>query len=387
MTQNAPDSSFLIPDGIQDPKFLASLLESVLKSVPDAMIVCDEKATILAFSNTAEALFGYKKEQVIGENVSLLMTTSDQSHHDDYIRNYLKTGERQIIGIGRIVEAKRSDGVSFPVELKIGEAELSGQRLFTGFLRDISERRANDHRMNSLQAELASFSRLSAVGTMASAMAHELNQPLTAIANYLEAADDLLVEPDENSLGVVRDALSAATQQSIRAGQIVRRLRDYVSRGELELRPARLDAIIQDAASLSKVGIKGPLARTILRLDETVQYVLADRLQLRQVFVNLIRNAMEALADTETPQIWIETERQGDLVEIKITDNGPGLSPDLEKSPFEAFQSTKDHGMGLGLSICQTILEAHGSTITFSNASTGGACFTFSIQIAPELEV
>ncbi|HBT36954.1 MAG TPA: PAS domain-containing sensor histidine kinase, partial [Hyphomonas sp.] len=155
----------------QDSDSLQSILRSILLSVPDAMIVIDDTGIIMAFSRAAENLFGYKSEDVVGTNIKCLMTQSDQTHHDQYIRNYLTTGERQIIGIGRIVEARLANGDSIPVELKIGEASIGGRKLFTGFIRDITEKQANMHRIGELQAELGNFSRLSAVGTMASAMA------------------------------------------------------------------------------------------------------------------------------------------------------------------------------------------------------------------------
>ena len=369
----------------QDSGSLQSILSSILQSVPDAMIVIDDRGIIMAFSRAAETLFGYKSEDVVGENIKCLMTDTDQSHHDQYIRNYLTTGERQIIGIGRIVEARLANGDSIPVELKIGEANIGERKLFTGFIRDITEKQANVHRIGELQAELSNFSRLSAVGTMASAMAHELNQPLTAVANYLEAARDMLDDPSSDDLAMVQEAMAAAAEQSIRAGQIVRRLRDYVSRGELDLRPFSLKEIIDDAVTIAKVGIDGPLARVVLRLDDPDVKVMADRLQLRQVFANLVRNAIEALAETENPQVWIHGRQVGEEIIVEVRDNGPGLSEDLLHSPFEAFQTTKATGMGLGLSICQTIVEAHGSSIQVASEPGTGACFTFTLRIASDL--
>lgn len=369
----------------QDSSSLQSILSSILQSVPDAMIVIDDRGIIMAFSRAAETLFGYKSEDVVGENIKCLMTDTDQSHHDQYIRNYLTTGERQIIGIGRIVEARLANGDSIPVELKIGEANIGERKLFTGFIRDITEKQANVHRIGELQAELSNFSRLSAVGTMASAMAHELNQPLTAVANYLEAARDMLDDPSSDDLAMVQEAMAAAAEQSIRAGQIVRRLRDYVSRGELDLRPFPLKEIIDDAVTIAKVGIDGPLARVVLRLDDPDVKVMADRLQLRQVFANLVRNAIEALAETENPQVWIHGRQAADEIIVEVRDNGPGLSEDLLHSPFEAFQTTKATGMGLGLSICQTIVEAHGSSIQVASEPGTGACFTFTLRIASDV--
>lgn len=363
---------------------LRSLLRSILGSVPDAMIVIDEAGIILAFSRAAEDLFGYKAEAVTGRNVSMLMTTADREHHDRYMDNYMTTGEKQIIGIGRIVQAQRASGEGFPVELKIGEARLHGRRLFTGYLRDITRQQADAHRISEMQAELANFSRLSAVGTMASAMAHELNQPLTAVANYLEAARDMLDSPDPETMDLVREALNAATAQSIRAGQIVRRLRDYVSRGELELRPVTLTEIISEVVSLAKIGLGGRVARVIERVDENLPLVLGDRVQLRQVLLNLVKNAIEALQDTDNPQIWISAKDTGSgRVLISVRDNGPGFDLREGHDPFNPFHSSKPGGMGLGLSICQTIVEAHGGTIRLTSPSGEGASFEISIETAP----
>lgn len=366
-----------------DRRSLEPLMRSVLASVPDAMIVINQQGQILAFSAAAERLFGYKAQEVAGENVSMLMTGANEAHHDRYIKNYLSTGEKQIIGIGRIVEAKLADGATIPVELKIGEAEIDGQRLFTGYIRDMSEQQANALRVNQMQVELANFSRLSAVGTMASAMAHELNQPLTAVANYLEAARDLLNNADKDTLAFIQEALDAAATQSIRAGQIVRRLRDYVSRGELDMRPVNLLEVVEDATSLAKVGVEGQLARVIAQIPDTVPAILADRLQLRQVIVNLIRNAIEALSDTANPQIWVKAHAEDGLAHITVEDNGPGIPGADETSPFDAFNSTKPGGMGLGLSICQTIMDAHGSVIEYAPSEKGGAAFKFTLRLDP----
>ena len=369
-----------------DKESLELLMQSILASVPDAMIVIDEAGQILAFSAAAERLFGYQAKEISGCNVSRLMAGADEKHHDQYIRNYLSTGEKQIIGIGRIVEARLANGETIPVELKIGEANIHGRRLFTGYIRDMSEQQANALRLNEMQVELANFSRLSAVGTMASAMAHELNQPLTAVANYLEAARDLLDQADAETLLFIQEALDSAATQSIRAGQIVRRLRDYVSRGELDLRSVHLQDVVDDAISLAKVGIEGQLARVISRVPADFPALLADRLQLRQVIVNLVRNAIEALSETANPQVWIRAELEDGLAVITVEDNGPGYQGQGDASPFDAFNSSKTHGMGLGLSICQTILDAHGTDIEYTPSAQGGAAFRFTLRLATEEE-
>lgn len=364
---------------------LRSLLKSILASVPDAMIVINELGRIVAFSAAAERMFGYLADDVAGKNVSVLMGGRDHVYHDTYINNYLETGEKQIIGIGRVVEAKLANGETIPVELKIGEAKLGDHRLFTGYIRDITEQQLVEHRIKQMQAELGNFSRLSAVGTMASAMAHELNQPLTAVANYLEAARDLLSTPDPQTLEIVREALDEASKQSVRAGQIIRRLRDYVSRGEIETRPTDLKAVLSDAASLAKIGVEGPMPRIVDLSVETLPFVMADRVQIQQVLVNLIRNASEAMDETEQPMIWLEAEAVAgvDEVEIRVRDNGPGLPEGDGGEPFQPFNSTKPSGMGLGLSICQTIIDGHGGEIWCKSERGKGAAFGFRLKTAP----
>ncbi|MGE5721090.1 MAG: PAS domain S-box protein, partial [Sphingomonadales bacterium] len=163
------------------------LLRSILETVPDAMIVIDEQGLIVSFSAAAQATFGYTAEEVVGTNVSRLMPSPDRDRHDGYLERYLQTGERRIIGIGRIVTGLRKDGRAFPMELSVGEAMTDGQRLFTGFVRDLTDKQRTESRVQELQSELIHVSRLTAMGTMAATLAHELNQPLTAIANYAEA--------------------------------------------------------------------------------------------------------------------------------------------------------------------------------------------------------
>ena len=363
---------------------LEKILGTILRTIPDALIMIDIKGNIVSFSASAERLFGYEASNVIGQNISCLMAGDDEKFHDRYISNYIKSGEAQIIGKGRIVEAKQADGTVFPVHLTIGETTLDGQHLFTGYVRDLTEQQAQTHRLSQLQTELAGFARLSTAGTMASAMAHELNQPLTAIANYLEAARDMVSDPSNDTRELVHEALEAAAKQSIRAGQIVRRLRDFVSRGEFETRPSNLKELIEDAVRLSKLDLEGEAPRIIQSVPDDIPDVRIDRIQIRQVLLNLIRNAHDALKGTESPTIWVSATLGNDSkVIVSIRDNGPGISLENGRSPFEPFQSSKPTGMGLGLSICQGIVEAHDGTIWVENATDQtGATFSFTLNIA-----
>lgn len=354
---------------------------SILQSVPDAMVVINDAGIITAVSKAAETLFGYEADQLLGRNVSILMSPTDKSQHDGYISRYLRTGERQIIGIGRTVTARRADGSLFPIDLKIGEAKIGEHYLFTAFMRDLTEQRRNETRIKALQAELVHFSRLSSVGTMASALAHELNQPLTVVTNYLEAARDLLDAPDEETMKMVQEALSEAAKQSVRAGQIVRKLRDYVSRGEVEKRPTDLVPLFGDAVALIQTEMSAGTGAISVRVAESTPHVMIDPIQIQQVVINIVRNAIEAIGTQVDPKIDIRaTVSENGMVLVTIEDNGPGIDREVSEHLFRPLASSKSTGMGLGLSICRTIVEAHGGTIEAMPAGDTGTRFAFTLE-------
>lgn len=364
-----------------EPDAREALLRSILATVPDAMIVIDDHGLILSFSAAAEAMFGYAEAELIGRNVSMLMPSPDRERHDGYIHQYLTTGIRKIIGIGRITVGERRDGTTFPMELAIGEAKTEHKRVFTGFIRDLTRRQQADTRLEELQSELAHVSRVSAMGTMATSLAHELNQPLTAVANYVEAARDLLADPTAENVAIVRDALDDAAKQSVRAGQIVRRLRDFIARGEIDKRIENLRNLITEANALALVGAKELGIDVRVSISPDVDHALVDRVQIQQVLVNLIRNAVEALSHGAVRRLAVEARQGGDnMITISVTDSGPGLESVMADRLFEPFVSTKAGGMGLGLSICQTIIEAHGGRIWHEPAPGGGASFSFTLM-------
>lgn len=377
-----------MPLSASDVATLQLHLKSILDSVPDGMIVIDETGQILAFSKTAEVLFGYGADDIIGRNVRQLMAGRDETNHDQYISNYLQTGKRQIIGVGRVVTARRSDGTLFTIDLKIGEAKIGDHWLFTAFVRDLTEQKRAEMRMREMQSELVHFSRLSAVGTMASALAHELNQPLTAVANYLEAGGDILDGPGEENRELLREALDEGARQAVRAGDIVRKLRGYVSRGEIDARSVELDPLLVDATALARLSMSSKDVPVTLNVAPDVGHVLADPIQVQQVVINLVRNAQEALSATPSPKIQITAGRlESGLVEVAVCDNGSGIDEEVKTSLFKPFTTSKSGGMGLGLSICQTIVEAHGGSICADLAPDGGTCFRFTLRSDPAISV
>ncbi|MBK6492273.1 MAG: PAS domain S-box protein [Sphingomonadales bacterium] len=358
------------------------LLRSILATVPDAMIIIDTSGVITYFSAAAEQMFGYGSEEVLGQNIRLLMPEPDREHHDDYMRRYLETGQARIIGIGRFTVARRRNGEVFPIQLSIGEAGTGDGRVFSGFVRDLTEREEARVHLEELQNEIAHVSRVSAMGTMASSLAHELNQPLTAIANYVEGARDLLDNPTPDILETVREVLDDAARESVRAGQIVRGLRDFIGRGTAERRAESLPRLINQANALALIGAREMGIDVDLALDPQAETVFVAGVQVQQVLVNLIRNAAEAMESSDRRRLSIRTQRLSkEFVQVSVTDSGQGFAPESLDRLFEPFFSTKGEGMGLGLSICRTIVESLGGSI-WAEQAAGGMTFNFTLLSA-----
>lgn len=361
-------------------------LQSILDTVPDAMIVIDEQGVIRSFSAAAERLFGWSTAEVMGQNVKILMPQPYRDAHDGYLGRYQQTGERRIIGTGRVVVGERRDGSTFPMELSVGEMRSGAHPYFTGFVRDLSERQDTEARLQELQSELLHMSRLTAMGEMASTLAHELNQPLSAISNYVKGARRLLdAEGDPNALA--RDALGKAGDQAIRAGQIIRRLRDFVARGDSERRIEPLTKLVEEASALALVGAKEFDVRVRYDFDPGAEFVFADKVQVQQVVLNLIRNAMDSMEHAPRRNLLVATALDGEWAKVSVADSGPGVSPEVASQLFQPFVTTKPQGMGVGLSISRTIIEAHGGRLWVEDNPGGGAVFSFTLRAVNRDEV
>lgn len=363
-------------------------LQLILDTVPEAMIVIDELGIMQSFSTTAERLFGIAAQVAIGQNVKILMPSPYHESHDAYLRRYLTTGERRIIGIGRVVVGRRMDGSTFPMELAVGEMKSGDRRFFTGFIRDLTERQKTETRLQELQSELVHISRLTAMGEMASTLAHELNQPLSAISNYLKGSRRLLEGRGDEKSTMVQDALEKAADQALRAGQIIRRLRDFVSRGESERRTENIVKLVEEACALALVGDKDRGIRVQFQFDPSVGLVLADRVQIQQVLLNLIRNAMDAMESTPSRDLVVSVAPADDgFTRVSVTDSGSGIGPEIADQLFQPFVTTKRDGMGVGLSISRTIIEAHGGRIWVEPNPTGGTIFHFTLAVVDQGDV
>ena len=363
-----------------------ALLGSILATIPDALIVIDMRGRIVSFSAAAQRMFQYSEADVLGENISMLMPSPDRERHDGYIGHYIDTGERRIIGIGRLTAARRRDGSTFPIELSVGEVNDQGQRLFTGFIRDLTERQQAERRVADLQAELAHAGRVTAMGTLASALAHELNQPLTAIANYMEAGRDLLAVPGDLDRAMLGEAMDESARQALRAGEIIRSLREFIKRGETLRQPEPLRSLLAEGAALAFIGTDSRGIDMDVQVDRHVDLVLANRVQLQQVIINLVRNAVDAMQDSPARILRLTAAPADDgKVEVVVADSGPGLDPTMSRTLFTPFTTTKANGMGVGLSISQTIVEGHGGRIWATPSQWGGTAFHFTLDRADDL--
>jgi two-component system sensor kinase FixL len=355
-------------------------MTAIVDTSNDGIISITEKGIVETFNRSAERLFGFEAGEVIGHNVKMLMPDYYKLRHDGYLERYLQTGERRIIGIGRVVSGQRKDGSTFPMELSIGEVQDGLTHAFVGFIRDISERQQSEQRLHELQDELLHVSRLSAMGEMASALAHELNQPLTAIKNYSQASKLLFEKKSRHS--ELPSVLTKVIDQAERAGQIIRKLRAFVTPKELEVEPESVDQIIEEACALALIGAKQDGIRTIVERGDAIPLVEVDRIQIQQILINLIRNAVDAMRETKKRELTIRTHKSLASVFVDVIDTGPGLRDGVEAHLFKPFMTTKATGMGVGLSISRTIAEAHGGSLHYSSNPKGGAIFTLTLPIS-----
>lgn len=370
-----------------------ALLRLFIETAPDAVVIAGARGVILSFSPAAERLFGYSATEVIGKNLAILMPPQHSGRHDAYMSTYFATGKKRIIGIGRPVVAKKKNGEIFPVELAVGEMIIDGERVFTGFMRDITARRRYEKRIAELQNELIHVSRFSAMGELAAALAHELNQPLTAIANYLQAARGMFVTQAkamgcEDASTKALELLSKGVEQAQRAGQVIRKLRKFVKHREVEREWSDLCTAVEEAMQIASLDALRKSIDIEAHFPKQPVYVYMDRIQIQQVVANLVRNAVDALNSwPKARKISVDiVQVSADEVEVAVTDNGGGVQQTVLTRLFQPFTTTKTEGVGIGLALSKRIVEAHGGTIVGENRPEGGATFRFLLPLGKREE-
>lgn len=362
---------------------------AVIDAVVQAVITIDERGTIATVNPSCLKMFGYREEELIGKNVRILMPSPDSEQHDRYLENHIQTGEKKVIGIGREVTGRRRDGTHFPVHLSIGSYEANEHRGFVGVLQDLSAQRETEIRLAEHAAEatqhrelLERMDRISLAGEMASGIAHEVNQPLSAIATYSRALQHMIADSPTDSKEL-QETVEKIRTQSHRAGEILRRMRDFVSKNLKTPRPQSLNKVVDEVLSFAELFSRGRRVVVGRRLEENLPLTLCDQVQIQQVILNLLNNALDANPVPAEVKIEIQTFSENGLVQLHVQDNGVGIDRETEAHLFEPFFSNKRTGTGMGLAISRSIIEAHGGKIGFFRNPVRGV--TFFIQL-PEFK-
>lgn len=356
-----------------------SMFDALVAFAVDGIMAIDEMGTVRVYNKACERLFGYEADEVLGRNVKMLMPQPYHDEHDDYLAHYLTTNEKHIIGIGREVSGRRKDGSTFPMNLSVGEGTVRGERIFLGIITDISERLVRDRKIQELQNEMLRVSRLTDMGQVAAGLAHELNQPLTAILNYTNACLDVA---DDRGDGEMKSVLAKVAEQATRAGNIIRRLRSFIEKRGPNRTEEDIARTVDEAIRLGQINAEERGVKLRVSIERDLPLVTIDRIQIQQVLINLMKNAAEAMEQSPLRELIVTIGRASpDLLQVSVADTGPGISEEMRERLFKPFVSSKANGMGMGLSICRGIVESHGGRLWLEANPGGGAVFRFNIPM------
>lgn len=344
--------------------------------------------TIIRWNAAAERLFGYAEAEALGQHISIVISP-DRLREEDKIMERLRAGA----DIQHHETFRRhKDGSEFAVSLSARPVrdETGAITGASTIVRAISGRTQPEDRLHELQDELSRLSRLGTVGQVCAAITHELNQPLTAITNYIKAAQRLLgsENPQAHQIHRAYDALEKAAGQTARAGTIVRYMREFIDQRELARTPEDINEVIREAVTLSFTDPGSSNVEIALDLDRYLPLLSINKVQILQVLTNLIRNSLEAMSATRVRELTISSERSGqDFVRLVVWDTGAGLTPDILAKLFQPFIATQESGIGIGLKICQSLIEAHDGTIRALPDVRSGAAFEIKLPVMANSEL
>jgi two-component system, LuxR family, sensor kinase FixL len=354
----------------------ATRLAAIVESSDDVIIAKDLNGVILSWNRTAERLFGYTAPEVFGRPITIIFP-SDRLEEEAGILNQIGRGER----VDHYETARRrKDGQIIHVSVTASPIRDAAGKV-TGvstIMRDLTGRNIRDQRIRELQAELAQVQRLNELGQVVSTLVHEVNQPLTAISNYVNACRRLIKTGDQEQ---IQSVLQRITDQTNRTRGIVKRIRDFVKKRDVQMRAENLDQVIEEAIALTRASVRDGGLRLTVETDPPGVLVEIDKVQVQQVLFNLLRNAIEAMQDQPKRQLVVATSLvQGGMVEISVADLGPGLVDEVRAKLFQPFVTTKANGMGVGLSVCRAIVESHGGRLWADDNPSRGTVFRFTVR-------
>ena len=360
-------------------------LSAVLDTMVDGVIIITDEGLIEDYNPACESIFGYLKSDVIGQNIKILMPDPYHSEHDGYIRKYQNTGEAKIIGIGRDVKGRRKDGSIFPMYLSVGEFPQADKKGFVGIIRDMTIETQQQSKYEKLQLNHFHLSRVSAMDQMGAAIAHELNQPLSAVMNYLEAGTTILRQGKDGFEAVLEEIMRKSAVQADRASKILSNLRQFIETGDVDKSVHDLETVILTAIDLVRPSLNNFGVTLTTHIPADLPHVLISDLQIQQVLVNLLRNASEALEQSLQKHITVSCNvNTKGHVKVGVIDTGMGMSEEQFEKLYEPFATNKSGGLGVGLSISQSIIAGHGGRIWAEQNTPQGTKFYFTVPIVEQ---
>ncbi len=364
--------------------------DAIVSSVSEGVVTIDHTGLIKSFNNAAQAMFGYTFDEVKNKNIKSLMPSSYADHHDQYLSNYLRNHQANIIGVGRELQAKRKDGSVFAIHLSISEIQSHEKTMFVGLIRDITLQRAAAEQARKHIEQMAHVERLNSLGEMAAGIAHEVSQPLTAISLFSQSGKSLCNSGKFERLPEIFEKVS---QHARRAGAVLERMQVMTKQGDRQKELVDCNVLIDDVVKLAESDAKIRNISIKTSRCKSGTHVFVDIVQMQQVMLNLLRNGMEAMEVSKLKN-GSTIELRADLisqtphrpnrqtaVKISVIDSGCGLSNKMTDKLFTAFSSTKENGMGIGLSISKSILQEHGGRIHYSSNSPAGTVFFFILPV------
>lgn len=360
--------------------------QAILDNAIEAIIGTDMKGNIISFNNAAEVMFGYLSGEILGQNIRQLMPAPHRQNHDGFMHHYLTTGEAKIIGSGRELTAVKKDGSSFPIHICVTDTIIENEHIFTGLLRDLSKQKAVEQQLQEKETEnhqhrerLAHIARVATLGEITAGIAHEVNQPLAAIATYAQSARRL-TNRDTGDIDELNYVLEQIERQAVRASQVIQRIRDLAKLGHSCRNVVQINDIIEDSLTLIAAEANAKQVALVCKLGADLPAVHVDAIQIQQVLLNLILNALQSMDMTQVSQrsITISSACTTDMdIRVTVSDTGSGISKEHRDQLFIPFFTTRKNGMGIGLSICRTLITAHGGSLNIGKPKPKGSEFYF----------